>query len=307
MIINSERASRWYGQVIGVNDVSCQIGTGITALLGQNGAGKSTFIKLITGQLKPTTGNVSMMGENPFANPNVLKRLGYVPETDSFYEGMTGFQFVSLMGRMSGIYSRDVKSRTEEVIEAVGMTARAHSKIASYSKGMRQRIKLAQALIHDPEVLILDEPLNGLDPVGRKNLSDLLRRLAAGGKTIVISSHILYEVEQLTKNILLLHRGRLLAQGDIQEIRSLIDKHPHRIRVNMENPRSIGTDLVSHASVLSLQFDRIDPSLIDVQTNDPDSFYSYFGEIVLKKGCKVESFFSPDNNLEAVFNYLLER
>lgn len=307
MIINSERASRWYGQVIGLNDVSCQIGVGITALLGQNGAGKSTFIKLITGQLKPTTGRVSVMNENPFANPNVLKRMGYVPETDSFYESMTGFQFVSLMGRMSGIPSRDVKSRTDEVIEAVGMTARAHSKIASYSKGMRQRIKLAQALIHDPEVLILDEPLNGLDPVGRKNLSDLLRRLAEGGKTIVISSHILYEVEQLTKNILLLHRGRLLAQGDIHEIRSLIDKHPHRIRINMENPRSIGTDLVSHPSVLSLQFDRIDPSLIDVQTNDPDSFYSYFGEIILTKGCKVESFFSPDNNLEAVFNYLLER
>ncbi len=307
MIVNSERASRWYGQVIGLNDVSCQIGVGITALLGQNGAGKSTFIKLITGQLKPTTGRVNVMNENPFANPNVLKRMGYVPETDSFYESMTGFEFVSLMGRMSGIPSRDVKSRTDEVIEAVGMTARAHSKIASYSKGMRQRIKLAQALIHDPEVLILDEPLNGLDPVGRKNLSDLLRRLAEGGKAIVISSHILYEVEQLTKNILLLHRGRLLAQGDIQEIRSLIDKHPHRIRINMENPRSIGTDLVSHPSVLSLQFDRIDSSLIDVQTNDPDSFYSYFGEIVLAKGCKVESFFSPDNNLEAVFNYLLER
>lgn len=305
-MIELRGASRWYGQVIGINDVSCTIGCGITALLGQNGAGKSTLIKLITGQLRPTTGEVTLFGELPFTNGAVLKRIGYCPETDSFYEDMSGRRFVTLMARMSGVSRDEARDRAAEAIAKVGMTERADTKLAGYSKGMRQRIKLAQAIVHDPDMLILDEPLNGLDPVGRKQISDLLMHFADQRKTIVISSHILHEVEQMTSNILLLHRGRLLAQGDVREIRSLIDRHPHRIRVSMESPRKVGPLLLALPSVVSLSYDRTDSRLMELETTDPDRFYSEFADIVIENKSNIHSLHSPDNNLGAVFKYLVK-
>ncbi|MCH8274528.1 MAG: ABC transporter ATP-binding protein [Armatimonadetes bacterium] len=298
-------ASRWYGQVIGLNDVTCTIGPGITALLGENGAGKSTMIKMITGQLRPTTGEVRVFGHVPFANRTVLKEIGYCPETDSYYDQMTGRQFVQLMARMSGLHSKAVRDAANSAIENVGMAERADTLIAGYSKGMRQRIKIAQALAHDPKMLIMDEPLNGLDPIGRREMKELLVRLAGEGKTVLISSHILHEVEQMTHSILLLHRGRLLARGDIREIRSLIDRHPHRVRVAMDGARQFAPRLLELPYVLSIQFDRNDPQMFEVQTTEPDRFYSKFAEIVLQDGRRVEEFYSPDNNLEAVFKYLV--
>jgi ABC-2 type transport system ATP-binding protein len=305
-MIQAERASRWYGQVIGLNDVSCLFGPGLTALLGQNGAGKSTLIKLITGQLKPTTGKVSVLGLAPFANMKVFEQLGYCPETDSFYEEMTGRQFVSLMGRMSGIPVSRADEVAAHALDTVGMSARADTKIASYSKGMRQRIKLAQALMHDPQILVLDEPLNGLDPVGRREISDLLKGLAANGKCIVISSHILHEVEQMTNHIVLLHRGRLMAMGDIKEIRGLIDRHPHRVHIEMPNARAFAQRLLALPSVLSLSFDRQSSDRFEVETPAPDEFYSQMADIVLDAKVEFRTFTSPDNNLEAVFNYLVK-
>ncbi len=305
-MIELRGASRWYGQVIGVNDVSCTVGPGITALLGQNGAGKSTMIKLITGQLRATTGETSVFGELPFANPGVQRRLGYCPETDSFYEDMSGRRFVTLMARMSGVQKSDVQQRVSEAIERVGMTDRADTKIAGYSKGMRQRIKVAQAIVHDPDILVLDEPLNGLDPVGRKAMGDLLQEYSERGKTILISSHILHEVEQMTNTILLLHRGRLLAQGDIREIRSLIDRHPHRIRISMEAARTFGPSLVALPSVISLRYDRSDSNFVELETTDPDNFYSTFADMVMESSAEVFTLHSPDNNLEAVFRYLVK-
>jgi ABC-2 type transport system ATP-binding protein len=299
-------ASRWYGQVIGLNDVTCGFRGGITALLGQNGAGKSTLIKLITGQLRATTGEVLVFGEAPFGNIRINGRLGYCPETDSFYEEMTGKQFVSLMARMAGVPAGNVEGIANTVLATVGMTDRANTRIGGYSKGMRQRIKLAQALAHDPEILVLDEPLNGLDPVGRREISDLLKNLAAQGKCIIISSHILHEVEQMTSSIVLLHRGRLMAMGDVQEIRSLIDRHPHRIRIEMDGARAFAQDLLGLPSVLSLSFDRQKPDRMEVETAAPDDFYSQIAQIVLDKGLEFRTFTSPDNNLEAVFNYLVK-
>lgn len=304
-MIEIAQASRWYGQVIGLNDVTCSIGAGITALLGQNGAGKSTLIKLVTGQLRPTTGSISVLGQHPFANPPLFTKIGYCPETDSFYENLTGREFVELMGRMAGIAQNQVPQKTVEALETVGMTDRADTKIAGFSKGMRQRIKLALAIIHDPDILILDEPLNGLDPVGRRHVGDLLSEFASRGKCILISSHILHEVEQLTNSIILLHRGRLMAQGDIQEIRSLIDRHPHRIRIEADNVREIGPLLLSFPSVLSIKYDRMNTSLLELETHQPDSFYTSFADAVKSKDIGLRSFYSPDNNLEAVFNYLV--
>lgn len=303
-MIALDRVSRWYGQVIGLNDVSCAVSPGITALLGPNGAGKSTFLKLVSGQLRPTTGRVTVLGEQPFANGRVFRRLGYCPEVDSFYEDMTGREFVAYLAALSGLGGKELAPRVDEVIGQVGMSPNADRKIGGYSKGMRQRIKLAQALVHDPEVLLLDEPLNGLDPMGRREVTDVLRRLEASGKCVLVSSHILYEVEQLTRTILLIHRGRLLAQGDVYEIRSLIDKHPHRISIVTPDPKNVAKTLLDFPRVVSVRLDERRPDRLEVETRDPEGFYSRLPELVLERGLEVSAFGSEDNNLEAVFQYL---
>ena len=304
-MITATNVSRWYGQVIGLNDITCEIGPGITALLGMNGAGKTTLIRLITGQLRPTTGDLRVFGEEPFANANVYRRLGYCPEIDNFYEHYTGRAFVNFLARLDGIPASQAKARTQEVLEMVGMAERADRKIAGYSKGMRQRIKLAQAMLHDPEIILLDEPLNGLDPVGRRELIEILGALANQGKAILVSSHILFEVEQMTRSLLLLHRGRLLATGDLGVIRSLIDKHPHQIRIETDEPRRVAALLASLPNIVSMEFDRSGDS-IQLQVREPDSFYDALSRAVLEQGISIRSFSSPDNNLESVFKYLVE-
>jgi len=301
-----EHASRWYGQVIGINDVTCQIPAGLTALLGPNGAGKSTMLKLITGQLRPTTGRVTVFNEKPFANPNVFYRLGYCPEIENSYDDMTGREFVTLLAAMAMLPASTLKGQVADAIEMVGMTPNADRKIGGYSKGMRQRIKIAQAIVHNPDMLILDEPLNGLDPVGRREMSNLLIELAAMGKCVVVSSHILYEVEQMTRRILLMHRGRLLAQGDVYEIRSLIDKHPHRISITTDDARPLARCLIDLPYVLSVRFnDGQQASQLEIETRAPDRFYARLPEIVLENNFVITGFESPDNNLESVFKYLV--
>lgn len=294
--------SRWYGQVIGLNDVTCTVGPGVTALLGMNGAGKSTMMRLITGQLRPTTGDVLVYGEAPFANPDVYRHLGYCPEIDNFYEHMTGRRFVYHLARLNGFDHGKAKRRTEEVIEAVGMTDRCDRKIAGYSKGMRQRIKLAQAMLNDPDIILLDEPLNGLDPVARREYIDLLHRLAVGGKTILVSSHILHEVEQMTRSILLLHRGRLLASGDLTVIRELLDKYPHRVRIETSQHRELAQHLLGLPYVISVQVIR---DGLELQTREPNQFYDALTSILLETGLQVRQYKSPDNNLESIFRYLV--
>lgn len=299
-----DSASRWYGQVIGINDVSCEIGPGVTALLGQNGAGKSTMMRLITGQLRPTTGQVLAFGEDPFANPNVYRRLGFCPDIDSFPEHLTGREFVYRMARLSDFGHAQAKKLTEEALEMVGMSDRAHKRLQGCSKGMRQRIKLASAMLHNPDVLLLDEPLNGLDPVGRRDFMDVLAHLAAQGKAILVSSHILFEVEQMTRSILLLHRGRLLASGDLRTIRELIDSHPHRIRLTVGQPREVAARLARLDSVLSLELGPA-PDELEIRTRQPDQFYDEVAALSLD-GLDVYSLESPDNSLESVFQYLVE-
>jgi ABC-2 type transport system ATP-binding protein len=300
-----EHASRWYGEVIGINDVSCCISAGLTALLGPNGAGKSTLLKLVTGQLRPTSGRVTVLGQRPFANPRVLRHLGYCPEIENCYEEMTGREFVTLMAAMSGLRASTLPARVTEAMAVVGMTKHADRKIGGYSKGMRQRIKIAQVLVHNPEVLVLDEPLNGLDPVGRREISALLRNRAEEGKCVLVSSHILYEVEQMTQNILLMHHGRLLAQGDIYHIRALIDAHPHRIAITTDRARELAQKLLALPYILSARLDQHEATRVEVETRSPERFYTEFPDIVLEHGFVVTRFESPDNNLEAVFRYLV--
>ena len=304
-MISLQQVSRWYGQVIGLNDVTCQIGPGVTALLGMNGAGKTTMIRLITGQLRPTTGQLLVHGMEPFANTEVYKNLGYCPEIDNFYEHRTGREFVYILARLGGFDHAEATSRTQTMLERVGMADRADRKIAGYSKGMRQRVKLAQAMLHEPAIILLDEPLNGLDPVGRREFIDLLASLAHEGRAILVSSHILYEVEQMTRSILLLHRGRLLATGDLSVIRSLIDKYPHKVRVETTQPRDIAERLVQLPYVLSVAFEANGRGL-ELQTREPDQFYNELPRLVLDENLPIQGFSSPDNNLESIFKYLVE-
>ncbi len=296
--------SRWYGQVIGLNDVTCSIGPGVTALLGMNGAGKTTMMRLVTGQIRETTGRLTVFGEEPFANPEVARRLGYCPEIDSFYEHQTGRQFVYGLARLTGYSNSEASKRTEQALTHVGMTTLGARKIAGYSKGMRQRIKLAQAMLHDPDLILLDEPLNGLDPVGRREFIEVLKNLATAGKTILVSSHILFEVEQMTRSILLLHRGRLLATGDLSVIRSFIDKYPHRIRIESPDPRRVAERIISLPYVLTVQIDPRGNGL-EIQTREPNQFYDQLPSMILEEKVPIAGFSSPDNNLESIFKYLV--
>lgn len=298
-------ASRWYGQVIGLNDITCSIKPGLTALLGQNGAGKSTLLRLATGQLRPTTGEVKIFGEAPFANCNVLKRIGYCPEVDNFYEGNSAREFVQFLAEISGLPPKKAADRTAEVLHSVGIIGYEDKKIAGYSKGMRQRVKLAQAMILDPDIILLDEPLNGLDPITRREVIDLLHDLAQKGKTIVVSSHILYEVESMTRSIVLLHRGRLLAEGDLRVIRSLIDKYPHRVRIQTGQARQLAAKLTTLANIVSIQFDK-QLRTVDLEVNEPDAFYDILGKLTVEGGYEITGYSSPDNNLESVFEYLVK-
>lgn len=303
-MITLDHASRWYGEVIGVNDVTCTIGAGVTALLGQNGAGKSTLFKLLTGQLRPTTGSVKVFGQEPFANPEVFKRMGLCPDIDSFPEHLSGREFVYRMGRLMDTDRNQARARTEETLHLVGMADRANKPLQGYSKGMRQRIKLAQAMFHNPDILILDEPLNGLDPVGRREFMDVLASLAAQGKSIIVSSHILFEVEQMTDSILLLHRGRLLASGNISRIRDLIDRFPHRIRISCSDGRALAAKCAALPYVSSIDVDDITGE-VEVRTKQPDKFYDEIGAMAAQ-GMVITGLQSPDNNLESVYEYLVE-
>jgi ABC-2 type transport system ATP-binding protein len=302
-ILVADKLSKWYGQVIGLNDISVTVPAGITGLLGPNGAGKSTFMKLVTGQIKPSKGTLSVLGEPIWGNPQIYRRLGFCPEQDSFYERMTGLEWVTALARLDG---RSEVSAREAATRALGMLdllEHAGRRIGAYSKGMRQRVKLAQALVHDPELLILDEPLSGLDPVGRRKTIRLIREWAKQGRSVLVSSHVLHEIESMTSNILLIHNGRILAEGNVHQIRNLIDKHPHRVHVRAEDPRRLAREFLAHLDVISLAFE---PGAVIVETGQPDVFYERLTDLVASGAAgPVQQITSPDDNLQAVFKYLV--
>jgi ABC-2 type transport system ATP-binding protein len=228
-LIQADHVSKWYGQVIGLNDVTVAVPQGITGLLGPNGAGKSTFMKLITGQLKPSKGALTVLGEPIWGNPALYFRIGFCPEQDAFYERMTGLEWVTALVRLNGYDEAQAGAAAKTALERVDLMSAADKKIGAYSKGMRQRVKLAQALVHDPGLLILDEPLTGMDPIMRRKTIRLIKDWARAGKSILVSSHILHEIEAMTSNILLINNGRILAEGNVHQIRDLIDEHPHTV------------------------------------------------------------------------------
>ncbi len=303
-VITSEHLSKWYGQVIGLNDVTVSVPPGITGLLGPNGAGKSTFMKLITGQLKPSKGEVKVLGEPIWGNPKLYFRIGFCPEQDRFYERMTGLEWVTTLVRLNGYDETAAKAAAERALTAVDLMEAANKKIGAYSKGMRQRVKLAQAIVHDPELIILDEPLSGMDPIGRRKTIRMIRDWAKQGKSILVSSHILHEIESMTANILLINNGRILAEGNVHQIRELIDEHPHTVHIRAADPRGLAREFLARADVLSLRFE---PGAVVVETGRPDDFYLRLTEMVAEGACgPVEELTSPDDNLQAVFKYLVK-
>ena len=303
-LVVAEQLSKWYGQVIGLNDVSVTIPSGITGLLGPNGAGKSTLLKLLTGQLKPSKGTITVLGEPVWANPRLFFRIGLCPEQDAFYDRMTGLEWVAGLARLNGLAEQASNDAARVALERVDLLDAANKKIGSYSKGMRQRVKLAQALVHDPELLILDEPLNGMDPIARRRTIRLIKDWARDGRSVLVSSHILHEIEAMTSSILLINNGRILAEGDVHQIRDLIDEHPHTVHVRAAQPRELARDFLTRDDVLSL---KLELDAVMVETSKPDSFYRYLTELAASgKAGEITEVTSPDDNLHAVFKYLVK-
>jgi ABC-2 type transport system ATP-binding protein len=304
-ILDAQKLSKWYGQVIAVNNVTFALGPGVTGLLGPNGAGKSTLMKLITGQLRPSQGELRMFGQKIWNNYRLNAQVGFCPEQDNFYERMTGAEFLAALLRLNGYGETEVRRRADDALERVHLAPARDKKIAAYSKGMRQRIKLAQAIAHDPELLILDEPLAGMDPVARRETINAIREWGKEGKCVVVSSHILHEIEAMTSSILLIHNGQVLAEGDVHQIRGLIDKHPHNIYVRCSEPRRLAGALVGFPDVLSVRF-HPDNDALTVESSKPDDFYERLPDLLLRHEIELHEITSPDDNLQAVFHYLVK-
>jgi len=304
VVIETQKLSKWYGNVLGLSDVSLRVNSGITGLLGPNGAGKSTFLKLITGQLKPSIGRVLIDGQNVRNNTGLFGRIGFCPEYDSFYEGVSGRQFLSALLRLCGFDAAETDRRADKALDLVELQADQHRPVRSYSRGMRQRLKIAQAVAHDPEIIILDEPLNGLDPLGKRKIIRLIREYRSEGRTIIVSSHVLPEIEALTREIILIHQGKILATGDIHTVRDLIDTHPHVVSIACDRPRDLAARFLGEADVLSVNFGAA-PRTVVVETSNRDRFFGRLPELLIETGIAVEEITSPDDNLQAVFDYLV--
>ncbi len=303
-VIAAEHLSKWYGQVIGLNDVTLTVPSGITGLLGPNGAGKSTFMKLVTGQLKPSKGTITVLGEPIWQNPRIYFSLGFCPEQDAFYERMTGLEWVTALVRLNGVGDRQAADMAHKALESVDLLDAAHKKIGAYSKGMRQRVKMAQALAHEPDFLILDEPLAGMDPIARRKTIRMIKEWGRAGRSVLVSSHILHEIESMTANILLINQGRILAEGNVHQIRDLIDEHPHTVYIKAEQPRGLAREFLAHDDVLSLRFEA---DAVVVQTARPDAFYARLTDLAASGEIgTIHEVTSPDDNLQAVFQYLVK-
>ena len=302
-IIALNRASLCYADILGLSPTSFEVpeGGGITGLLGPNGAGKSSLIQLLSGLLPPSGGELRVFGQAPFRNAAVASRIGLVPEGDRFPAGFRGKRWLRMMGELSGLSGPRLALAMDRTLELTGMQGHSVKPFTEMSKGMRQRLRLAQALLHEPELLILDEPFNGLDPESRLRLMDLLRELAAGGTRVIVSSHILGEVAQLTDRILLLFRGRLLAEGRVSEIRELLDAHPVEVRVTSGSGRAVARWAVDQGELVAL---RLEETGAVLSVSNPRTFLPRLQAAVIAGELSLTALDPLDLNLDAVFQYL---
>jgi len=303
--IELDGVSKWYGEVIGLNKVTAAVGGGITGLLGPNGAGKSTLMGLATGQLRCSQGRIRVLDQPVWNNPQVLSRIGYCPEGDRFWPQMTGLEFVRFLARCSGLHRAAAKKAAADAIELTGMTEHMHRRIKGYSKGMRQRIKISQALVHKPALLLLDEPFTGADPVARHSLAELFRSLAAQGVHMLVASHVLHEVEALTQRILMIRHGCIVAQGELQDVRRQMRDRPHAVRIRADQPRRLAAGIVEMDAVTGLRW--LDDDTLIVHTTAPQSLHDRLTRWVLDHQLIVREITPEDESLEAVFGYLTNR
>ncbi len=303
--ITFEQVTRRYGPVLGLNDVSLEIVPGITGLIGPNGAGKTTFLNLAVGLHYPSSGRVRLLGKNPFLTPEIRGRLGYCPDGERAWDWMSGREFVVTLGQWCGLSQDEASKRAGSLLESLAMGTAADKPIASYSRGMRQKVKVAQAMVHRPDLLVLDEPLNGVDPLSRHHILQMLADEAKRGTSVLISSHVLHELDGFVDEVVLLQRGRLLASGTIQSIRELLDEHPHSVRLVADKTRALGKAVVALKGTVSVTFPDGD-DLLEVRTRKPAELYGALPQIIQESKTLVRELYPTDNDLESVFKYLVK-
>lgn len=302
-MIELQNVTKLYGRVIGVNDITLTLEPGAHGLLGPNGSGKTTLLNLVTGQLKPTLGSVRVLGKFPRNNADLHRRIGYCPGSEGLYATVSGFEWVKYLQQLHGMSSWEAHEATERALDLVGMSDAMHRPIASYSRGMRQRTKLAQALAHDPELLILDEPFNGLDPIARHDMSVLLRDWIAEGKSLLLASHVLHEVESITRSFLLICGGRLLASGTAEEVHEILADIPNEMTLHCDRPRDLAELLLREAAAHSL---KIESERLTMTTHHPARVFSELPGWLAETGIRVSEISSADESLQALFDSLMK-
>jgi len=297
-----ENVSRWYGNIVAVNDISFSLNAGITGLLGPNGAGKSTMLHMLSGFLRPSAGGIRVFGEPAWENPAMYSRVGLVPEREAVYPFLTGHEFVVLAARLHKL--PDPESAARRAIAMVELEGAADRATGGYSKGMKQRVKIAAALVHDPQILLLDEPFNGADPRQRLQMMEMLRDMAAHGRTILFSSHILEEVERLAEEVLVIVAGRLAASGDFREIRKLMTDRPHTFMLRSSDNRALAAALVGNPAVYGVE---LSDGMLQVLTSEFAAFTLAAPAVARDAGVSIYELRPTDESLESVFSYLVRR
>ena len=303
-VVELTNVSRWYGNVVAVNDISFQLAGGVTGLLGPNGAGKSTILHMLGGFLAPSSGSVTVGGVPTWRNPEMYRRIGLVPEREAVYPFLTGREFAHANARLQGMAPAAAAEAAARAIGLVELEDAADRPIGTYSKGMRQRAKVAAALVHDPSILLLDEPFNGMDPRQRLHMMDLLHTMAAQGRTILFSSHILEEVERLAGRVLVIVSGRLAASGDFREIRRLMTDRPHTFTLRSSDDRALASALLAESTTAGAA---LDGGILTVRTNDFGAFSRAISGIARRHQIRLHELLPTDESLESVFSYLVRR
>jgi ABC-2 type transport system ATP-binding protein len=299
-----ENVSKFYGEVLGVNRVNLSIPPGVTGLVGPNGSGKTTLMNLMTGLIRPTEGRISVLGISPTEPETLFRRVGYCAQFDSFPKAVTGFSFVYNTLRLHGLDDRESVRLTQESLERVSMSEAAHRKVAGYSKGMRQRIRLAQAICHHPTVLVLDEPLNGLDPMARAESLELFQALGRQGRHVIISSHILHEVDKMSDQVILMSSGYVVAEGQIHTVRTEVKEHPMQILVRCSDPNLLASRVFAQDHVVEAKVSD-DGKGVLVRTRDADSFYLLLNQLVVRDNILLEAVAPADDDVNSVYQYLI--
>ena len=299
-----EDVSKFYGEVLGVNRVNLRIAPGITSLVGPNGSGKTTLMNLMTGLLRPTSGRISVLGTSPHEPETMFHKLGYCSQFDSFPRGATAREFIQFYLRVHGYTKQETAELTYNALERVSMLDAADRKISAFSKGMRQRVRLAQSIAHNPSVLVLDEPLNGLDPMARAEIIRLFRGLADEGMYLIISSHILHEVDMMSDGVVLLHNGYVVAEGEVEGVRDEIDEHPIQILIRCDRPQMLAARLFEQEHTVEARIND-DRKGLFVKTRRPDDFYLLLNKLITEYNLQIESVAPVDDDLNAVYQYLI--